>query len=201
MKYPARHQTFRWQGKDLPLCCGDRRLPVYSIILKRFAEQLDAMLSYHSRLLVIRLDLHLSRPMRDNKPISRFIDKLKGHLIQHYGCSRLGYGWVREQEHADKHHYHAVFILDRNKIQHPSGLIGWMNARWTAQGHPQIQIPPDCFIEVNRHNEKQYAQAFERVSYLAKTRGKGKRDPSVNDQSFSRLKPKIPTLKKPPDRK
>jgi len=162
----------------------------YVEILDAIHDQLEAMLSYHGRVLVVRLDLHLGGYSPDNHELSRFIEKIKRRYQEHYKGKRMGYVWVREQERAKQQHYHLALYLDANKIQHPARLIHWIEQRWQSRGHPKPYTPENCFKVISRKNDSGKQAIIERLSYLAKTRGKGYRDKSTNDYSSSRIKPK-----------
>ncbi len=65
-------------------------------ILQQTYEQLSAMMSHHSRVMLIRYDFHLHDFTDCNKVMTLFIKKLKRRLQPHYKFKRLGYVWVRE---------------------------------------------------------------------------------------------------------
>ncbi|MBG56803.1 MAG: hypothetical protein CMK46_00760 [Porticoccus sp.] len=169
---------------------GGGKHSCYVEILRAIHDQLEAMLSYHGKVLVLRLDLHLDGFSSDNHELSRFIEKIKRRYQEHYRGKRMGYVWVRELERAKQQHYHLALYLDANKIQHPAKLINWIEQRWQSRGHPKPFTPKSCFSVINRKNDCGKQVVFKRLSYLAKTRGKGYRDENVNDYSSSRIKAK-----------
>ena len=169
---------------------GSEEYGCYREILATIKGQLTAMSSHHSRLLVVRVDLHLSSYSPDNRELSRFLDKIRKHCRAKYKAKRLGYLWVREQEKAKQQHYHLALILDGNRIKHPSALLAWICVRWEARNHPRPFVPEHCFYNVKRANQASFKEVFKRLSYFAKTRGKGYRSPTANDYSSSRIKPK-----------
>ena len=173
----------------LPVNTHDGKYSCYKQILDNIANQLQAMLYHHSRVTVIRFDLHLYRPFETNKEMSRLIDKIKKRLRAKYGLTRLGYVWVREVERAKSHHYHVALFVNGNKLQYPSNLLNWIEKVWTARGHPKPFVPKHCFYVVPRGDSWVRQVAFKRLSYLAKVRGKGckYRARRVNDYATSRL--------------
>lgn len=177
-------------GEQLSINNGDGQYSCYIEILQTIGAQLNAMLSYHSKVLVFRFDLHIERYSRDNQQLSRFIEKIKRRIQSHYGAKRLGYIWVREHEKAKQQHYHIALFIDGNKVQHPGRLVHWIDKHWQDRGHPKPYTPKNCFDVVTRKNEVAKQRVFKRLSYLAKTRGKGYRDKAVNDYSSSRIKTK-----------
>lgn len=161
----------------------------YREILDRSYEQLSAMLSYHSKILVVRLDFHLDEYSQDNSLISKIIKKLRKHLCDKYGMKRFGYIWVREQERSKSQHYHLALILNGNKIRVPTKLIHWIEDRWCHYG--TCYTPQNCYSMIKRGDDVKFKESFERISYLAKTRGKGYLALGSNNYSASRIGLKV----------
>ena len=166
---------------------ANSELGIYKQVLLRFNSQLDIAYSIHKRLLIYRFDLHLNNPSNDNKIVSRFLNRAKQKLKRNYGLDKIGYLWVREKENAKNQHYHLVLLLDGDKINHPSKLTKTLRIMWKSNGFmPTIQNP---YYLMNKHNHEVIKQdVIERVSYLAKVRGKGYRDSQAKDYQTSRLK-------------
>jgi len=156
-------------------------------VLVQIAEQLDAMLSYHCKVLVTRIDLRLYQGTKDNKPVSDFIRRLRKHLVTN-GHKRFAYVWCREQNCSDVQHYHFALITDANANRHPHKLIKLIEYLWEAWGHVKPFIPKNCYSIIKRGDEDAFAQQFSRLSYLAKVDTKQNRSKSTNDYSTSRLK-------------
>jgi len=163
---------------------------IYKEIIERFIGQFDIAFKVHKRLLVHRVDLHLNKFSSDNKVISRFINRLKQWLKRNYGLDKIGYIWVREQDRSDKQHYHLALLLDGNKIRHPKRLNEQIKEMWLPLGHVPVTLNPYYTIDKHNHNETR-AEIIERVSYLAKVRGKRIRDKQTKDYQTSRLKKPI----------
>ena len=106
----------------------------------------------------------------------------------------IGHVWVREQEEAKQQHYHVALFLDGNKIQHPSKLLQLIKAKWYKHGRvwiPKKERADDdgCFYYIEKKNfVEERGKAIYRLSYLAKTRGKGYKDKQAKNYSVSRLK-------------
>lgn len=179
-----------WGGDLLPVNNGNDKHSCYKEILIAIAQQMDAMLSHHSRMLVLRVDLHIEHYTEDNLLLSRFLEKIIKGCKSKYKMKRAGYVWAREQEKAKKQHYHLALFLDGSKINFPSSLLDWIEERWQSKGKNTISIPENSYTMVKRKDRKAFYKAFYRVSYLAKTRGKGYRSNSANDYSASRIKHK-----------
>ena len=130
------------------------------------------------------------RPLQFVRPLhSKFIKRTKQWISRNYKIKNIGYAWVRELERAKTQHYHLVLFLDGDKIQHPSKLIRRIKETWLDNGHMPVIKNPFYFIDKGNCKEER-AKAIDRLSYLAKTRGKGYRDPQAKDYGSSRLKPK-----------
>ena len=92
---------------------------------------------------------------------------------------------MRGKERSKSQHYHGMLIIDANKIQHPSALLGWLKERWSNRGHARPYVPKHCFYKINRDDDKAFGEAFYRCSYLTKVRGKGYGSLSANNYSGS----------------
>ena len=159
---------------------------IYKEIIERFIGQFDIAFKVHKRLLVHRVDLHLNKFSSDNKVISTFVNRLKQWLKRNYGLDKIGYIWVREQDRSDKQHYHLALLLDGDKIRHPKRLNEQIKEMWLPLGHVPVTLNPYYNINKHNHNETR-AEIIERVSYLAKIRGKRIRDKQTKDYQTSRL--------------
>jgi len=162
---------------------------IYLEILTRIINQLDIAYSIHKRLLVVRFDLHLNHYTPNSEILSRFIKRTKQWISRNYKMKDIGHTWARELERAKAQHYHLVLFLDGDKIQYPSKLIKRMKGTWSDNGYMPVIKNPFYFIDKDNYQEER-AKAIDRLSYLAKTRGKGYRDPQAKDYGTSRLKPK-----------
>lgn len=190
MKRPHFADEVLLGGVRLSVNNGEGKYGCYKAILEQIHSQLTAMQSFHSKVMVLRIDLHVDQYTADNLVLSRFLEKVKRRLTEHYKAKRVGYIWVREMEKAKKQHYHLALFIDGNKIQHPAKLIHWIEERWQSRGQPKPYTPQNCFYTLRRNDGRGFDAAFKRLSYLAKIRGKGYRNESVNDYSASRIKPK-----------
>ena len=159
-------------------------------VLSRVDEQLKAMLSYHCKVLVLRLDLHMNDYTPDNSLVSRFVRKLKKKLIAKYALKRVGHVWAREREKAKCQHYHLVLMIDANKVRHPSKIIVLCESIWVGWEQPKPYTPKNCYSVLKRGDKVKYDEVFRRISYLAKERGKGYKAKTANDYSTSRIKGK-----------
>jgi len=174
-------------GHDLALPRSKSGLGHYFPILEKTVEQLDSMLSYHCKVLVVRVDLHLYEAAVDNKLMSDFIRRLKKRL-KSQGHKRVGYIWCREQQTSDVPHYHFALIVDANKSRHPRHLIELIEYFWETWGNVKPYTPKNCYGIIKRDNSRAYEKQFKRLSYLSKVATKDLREKTTNDYSTSRIK-------------
>lgn len=169
---------------------ASKRLGCFKEILCSIKSQLDAMLSHHSRILVLRMDLHVHDYTAVNSQMSKFLRKLKKKLKAKYQLTRVGHIWVREIETAKQQHYHLAIMVDAHKVNHPKKIISLIEEIWTGWGLPKPFTPSNCYKVFHRNDASSYRELFYRLSYLAKQRGKGYKSKSANDYSASRIRMK-----------
>jgi len=161
-----------------------RNLPVYTEILDTFHGQISALLTYHSRITIMRFDLHLPNmnfytANEGNLVVSAFFKSIKEHLgrkrwKQH---KHVIYGWTREVDENPNGHYHC-FIGFKALYRHLgeissngcTGLWALIESCWkqTSTGHMEAIT----HHLVNRADPKSFDKAFFQISYLAKAKYK-----------------------------
>ena len=161
----------------------------YSEVLECLYYQLRNLLSHHSRLLFLRLDLRVYQYSKDNKSLSDLLRLLKRNLKRYFGFTRVGYLWVRELSRTDKQHYHLVLLLDGNKVQHPKNVINIAEEVAYKYEMPVPYTPKNAYLKISRNDKENFDAAMYRGSYLAKTRSKqcGKR---IRSFGSSNIKPR-----------
>jgi len=185
----VREATWKHQGAELKINVTKRN-GCHVSILKSVKGQIDTMQSYYSRVLIIRLDLHVNEYSGDNLKLSRMMGRLTEWLREKYSTDRVGYVWVREHERAKNQHYHLALMIDGRAIQYPIKVIEWVENYWQKRDEPKPFTPKNCYTMIERDKPETYQKAFYRISYLAKSRGKGYKDTTANNFSVSRIKPK-----------
>ena len=176
-------------GQELRINAS-KRLGCFKEILISIKRQLDAMLSHHSRVLVLRIDLHVHDYTETNAQVSNFLRKLKKKLVAKYKLTRVGHIWVREIETAKHQHYHLALMLDGHKVNHPKNVITLIEEIWEGWDFPKPYTPSNCYKNLHRNDTESYQEVFYRLSYLAKQRGKGYKSKTANDYSSSRIRMK-----------
>jgi hypothetical protein len=160
---------------------------LYSDLLKPMFAQLEAMLSHYTKVHVLRFDLRQYDHTPTNKRMSVFNRRYIKWLKHHYGFKRVGFIWVREQETADQQHYHYALLVDGQKVRYPAKLYERADKIWSDMDG-SAHLPKDAYYNVTRGNHEEFQEAIYRLSYLAKTRSKGKRPPQTKDIGTSRIK-------------
>ena len=181
--------SFTHKGKKYRINNGDERgLPLYIELLQKIIEQFEIGLMKWRRVFVLRVELHMPHETQDNKCITGFNKRLFQRLKREYGFKDIGFSWAREYHGLGKgQHYHYALFLDGDKIRHSSRIIEFVRASWelTMGGYSIGYIKrPFYFVD----NEAVAQKAIYRLSYLAKTRGKGRRPPQTKDYGTSRMK-------------
>ena len=186
MKTIIKSRYFNTDGLHLKIN-GNSNTGCYLEILESINSQLNALLSHHCKILVVRFDLHIHGYSCRNELISRFFRKLKKKIRAIYNTRRVGHVWVRELEKAKQQHYHCAIFVDGNNARHPKKLLILIEWIWETWDQPKPFTPKNCYYIINRHSTQAYNECFYRLSYLAKSRGKGSRSSTANDYSTSRI--------------
>lgn len=160
---------------------------LYTDMLKRLIEQPLALLSYHSKILGVRLDLHIYAYDSDNKRMSVFTRRFNRWVKRRYGVKRVAYSWVREHESSEHPHFHYVVYVDGHKVRYPAKIVERAKYLWELMDG-FCYVPEHCYYYVLRGDLDGIQALIWRVSYLAKGRGKGNRPPQTKDYACSRLK-------------
>ena len=163
---------------------------IYSHMAKKMIGQVNAMLSHHSKVHLIRFDLRLYAYTPDNSVITKFNRILFKWLKRKYDLKRIGFMWCRELEKAKQQHYHYALMLDGHKVRHPHDILIKVKQIWNEQLQGSEFTPKRCYYNMKRHNHDSIAPAVWRISYLAKTRGKGYKPPQTKNYGSSRIKSK-----------
>lgn len=161
-------------------------------ITDKMIQQVTMLSERYSKLLVVRVDLHVPDDLWLND--SKLIDKLLKNIRKsEYKDQLFGHFWVLEREKKKKGHYHMVFFFDGQQRQ----------SEWAAQ-----DMISDCWQRaVNegtihrtrgegtglllRGDQPKRAETIYALSYLCKKRGKKRLEKGQRLYGFSRL-PKQP---------
>jgi hypothetical protein len=162
---------------------------IYTHIMKAMLDQVEAMLSHHNKVLLIRFDLRQPSYTDNSEHVSKFIKSLSKFIKRKYKLSRFGYVWVREQEKAKQQHYHGFLLLDGNKIQESSYIFKVAKKYWELYYDGYLCWPSDrCYHRLTRNDHEALQDAIYHISYLAKGRGKGYKPAQAKNFGRSRIK-------------
>ena len=169
---------------------------IYTHIMKTMIDQVEAMLSHHNKVFLLRFDLHQPSHTDTSKHVSKFFTRLSEHIKARYKVKRFGYTWVREQEKAKQQHYHCFILLDGNKIQESGYLIKAAKKYWELYYDGYLCWPAErCYHRLKRNDHEAIQAAIYHISYLAKGRGKGYKPAQAKNFGNSRIKPKESAIK------
>lgn len=139
--------------------------------LKTIISDFEIMLSHYSRVLVFRIDLHPKTGSETNETISLFLKNLLKTLNTKYQCKAI-YHCAREQDTADKEHYHLEILLSGHKAKHSEALQILIKTLWKAQTQGSVVFVKKPFCIIRRGDKASIKAAFYRTSYLTKERTK-----------------------------
>ncbi len=160
----------------------------YLEILESFHDQMTAMLSYHSRILVVFFEIHTDKYMKDSKLISDILRKVKRWLKNNYDMVRVGHLWVREKSKKKKQHYHMALILNGDAVNYPQKILEQVEWQAIRRNLPKPYTPKNCYYFIGRNDDHTFKDAFYRASYFAKEKTKGYKGKLSNHYSASRIK-------------
>lgn len=163
----------------------DKGYGLYPVILKRIHDQLSILQEYHSRITIVRIDLHFpwghkTNNKLENQLISRFIKLCKADL----GSSSWGqhkrfiHGWVKEVGEVEKSHYHLFFgfqtlqrLLGKISGDGCTGMWKLFEDRWYELTGGTVHFVKNPHF-LKRDEKQKFADCFYHLSYLAKIRDK-----------------------------
>jgi hypothetical protein len=151
-------------------------------------NQVDAMLSYHSKVHIIRFDLRILDFTNTNEIMTVFNRRLHKWLKRKYDLKRIGFIWCRELETAKQQHYHYALMVDGHKINYPYEITNKVKELWRQLDGSEY-FPKNCYYNVKRDDYQTIQSAIWRISYLAKARGKGYKPDQTKNYGTSRIRP------------
>jgi hypothetical protein len=94
--------------------------------------------------------------------------------------------WCRELETAKKKHYHYALIIDGHKVNFPYEVTNKVKELWRQLDGSEY-FPDNCCYNVKRDDYESIQDAIWRISYLAKSRGKGYKPEQTKNYGTSRI--------------
>lgn len=146
---------------------------------------LDALQENHAKLLIIRLDLYLTKKVRSEEQIAHAdLERYRRHFLRriliNYSTAMVGYAWKLEYGLERNHHYHLMLIFNGNelksdnKISHSLGKL-WSDKVTQGRGsyfscNSQKGRYRYCGIGMLEHRDAEKRAALDRAcQYLTKT--------------------------------
>jgi hypothetical protein len=157
--------------------------------IKTMINQVDAMLSHHSKIHIIRFDLRVIEYTENNEIMTVLNRRLHKWLKRKYNLNRVGFIWCRELETAKKQHYHYALIIDGHKVNYPYEITNKVKELWRQLDGSEY-FPDNCFYNIKKNDFESIQAAIWRISYLAKARGKGYKPDQTKNYGTSRIKPR-----------
>lgn len=169
---------------------------LYAPIIDNTFDQIDAMMSRHSRVFTFRFDLRYPENVDNSEiQVSTVVAKLF-HQVSMYLKKKAGnprvspalrnhkdvcYQWVIETGKKKKRHVHCWIAVDGNKNYKPgwtrtnevhgTGILGILDAKWRNLTGGNIHTISGCRM-LTRTDTALYAECIEHYSYLAKVKDK-----------------------------
>lgn len=158
--------------------------PIRKEIIDAFIKQLHAMQSHYSKIFAFRFDLSVPEGMpvlESNRLVSELFERLRGRFKKKawngQPIKKFAYGWVREKEKANHVHYHCWIALPHFQVQTAgfanTGMVGLISELWDelTDDVSRVHLPSGRYC-IPRGDHNALVDFVERISYLAKNRGK-----------------------------
>ncbi|MBY4839562.1 inovirus-type Gp2 protein [Pantoea sp. DY-5] len=158
--------------------------PIRREIIDAFIKQLRAIQSHYSKVFAFRFDLSVPEGMsvsQSNDLVSELFGRLRGRFKKKawnkQPIKKFAYGWVRERESAAQVHYHCWIALPHFQVDtagfRNSGMVGIISELWEelTSGIGRVHLP-DGRYALKQGDHASLVDLVERLSYLAKNRGK-----------------------------
>ncbi|MDB6142952.1 MAG: inovirus Gp2 family protein [Pseudomonas sp.] len=195
--------TFEPTFKGFEINTGKyKHLGVYVDILEPMLEQIQALLTHHSRIQLLKFDLHLPvtnqmTAKAGNQVISKFFKLIKQDLARAKWNrqKKVIHCWAREVGDSINGHYHcyigvsSTVALGTFYNGAPTKVWKLIHDRWKSVSGGSVW-PSNPYV-VNRGKHKELNTAFKHLSYICKVRSKDFGTGEDHKRYFnSKLKPK-----------
>lgn len=190
--------TVTIDGLELPIQNVGKDGKIYNCYvepLEKIKREIDAMLSHHDKVFVLRFDIHVHTYSQTNAVISTFRKNYAARVKRYYKTKNVAYVWCREVEKKKKQHYHFAVIVDGNQTWVAGALLA-MAAEVASVQDLSIGYcdSPSYLIrraDLAKGDYSTYNEAFHRLSYLAKERGKTIKAERAKSYHTSRIDPRL----------
>lgn len=114
-------------------------------------DYINKLFRLHSKLLVVRVDVHYGDEIKDTMTIEEAINDRDAYLraVKRRYRNLLGYVWKLEYGVARGYHYHMAFIFNGNKVQGDISL-----GRQLGEGWKSLSREPRTYYNCNADRDK-----------------------------------------------
>lgn len=114
-------------------------------------DYINKLFRLHSKLLVVRVDVHYGDEIKDTITIEEAIDDRDTYLraVKRRYRNLLGYVWKLEYGVTRGYHYHMAFIFNGNKVQGDVSL-----GRQLGEGWKSLSREPRTYYNCNADRDK-----------------------------------------------
>ncbi len=198
MRQLTNEPTVTIDGLELPIQNTGKDGKIYNCYvepLKRFKREIDAMLSHHCKVFVLRFDVRVHTHTQTNAVITDFRKSYAERVKRYYKTKNVAYVWCREVEKKKKQHYHFAVIVDGNEAWVAGALLAMADEVAAIQDLSIGYCDNPSYLirrtDLAKGDYSTYSDAFYRLSYLAKERGKTIKAERANSYQTSRIKPRL----------
>lgn len=183
---PKSEITYKSTYGDVAINTGKfRNLGVYTNMLKPMLGQINALLTHHSRVQLLRFDLHL--PVMDYMPaasanlvVTKFFKQIKQDLSSPKWNKQINviHCWAREVGESENGHYHCYVGLSSTVRlgtfygETPTHIWKLIYNRWKQLSGGSVRPSKRSCHVINRNNHNELSTAFFHLSYICKVRSK-----------------------------
>lgn len=198
MRILTNEPTVTIDGLELPIQNMGKDGKIYNCYvepLQRLKREIDAMLSHHDKVFIYRFDVRIYTSSQTNEVISNFRKSYAERVRRYYKTKNVAYVWCREVEKKKKQHYHFAVIVDGNKTWVAGALLAMAEEVAAIQDLSIGYCDNPSYLvrrsDLTKGDYSTYNDAFYRLSYLAKERGKTIKAERANSYQTSRIKPRL----------
>ncbi|WP_425608919.1 YagK/YfjJ domain-containing protein [Vibrio brasiliensis] len=192
---------FEYQGEQQPIFLYPKG--VFTRALDSTYQQLDAIITHYSKVVVVLIQLHQSEYTLDNKPLSCFFKLFLAAVKEQYSStnnpanSKIAYAWAREEsEERTNQHYHIAIMLNGSTCKSSYHINELAKQIWRKMDtNNRVWVPQRNTYHICRNQGHSATRcdlraARMRMSYAAKRRTKELVPAKTRKFGFSHLSPK-----------
>ena len=186
-------------GRLLPINTWNGKRACYVEPLKLIKREMDSMLSWHEKVLMVKVDIHVHSDVvgDTNAIMTDYLERMREWVGgKQYNAKRMGYFWIREVSTQGGLHYHVLLMINGKDAKSGYNFIEKSRQiveRHSHRGYRNAPYPPKSengikkryYYLVRRDDDSEYKKAFYHSSYLAKERTKDKHNLSSKGKNYS----------------